>query len=274
MKNRTFEISHSSGLEVTKKEATCFTHQLVKDASNPQGKRLYKWQLDTTAGPDAFCCEGLAQGSYMKLCSISENGRSSIQFSFFKNGELWYKAVEFDGDDTNDMHLACLHRLIKKSAKASQPKLVQQQNPVAELMTSLQSKPESKEYATTVGDIFRSIDTNNLVSEILDQKSLVSIGISQSASCPERQRLETLIRAISAYLQHAKRKDVGMLMNGFSLKRLSDGTLCGHLTTEPLPRIANAYVEIHDNPRYSSLKPEDACLQFAKDIVVNLLVGV
>ena len=94
MKHRTFEISQSSGMEVTKKEASCFIHQLVRDASKPQSKQLYKWRRDTNAGadagPSAFCSEGLTEGSLIKLCDITENGQPGVQFAFFKNGELWY----------------------------------------------------------------------------------------------------------------------------------------------------------------------------------------
>lgn len=88
MKHRTFEISQSSGMEVTKKEATCFIHQLARDASKPQSKQLYKWRRDTNAGadagPSAFCSEGLTEGSLIKLCAITENGQPGVQFAFLR----------------------------------------------------------------------------------------------------------------------------------------------------------------------------------------------
>lgn len=273
MKNRTFEISHTSGLEVTKKEATCFTHQLVKDASNPQGKRMYKWQLDTNAGADAdsnaFCCEGLAEGSYMKLCTIIEDGKSGIQFSFFKNGEQWYRAVEFGGDSTNDMHLACLHRLVKKIAQALQPKAEPEQNSLAEL--AKKAKPKTEEYCIKIGDIFRSIDVDELVAMVLDNPTILSLGVAHNS--PEKARIEALIRSTVSFIQHVKPRETAVLMQSFGLTSLADGSHCGHLVTSPLPKVANAYVQFNER-YYGGLNPNQRNLKFAMDIIMNLLVGV
>ena len=277
MKNRNFEISHTSGQEVTKKEATCFTHQLVKDATNPQGKRLYKWQPDNNtgndAGSDAFCCDGLAEGSYMKLCTITEDGKTGIQFSFFKNGELWYKAVEFGGDGTNDMHLACLHRLVKKIAQAPQPKAEPEQNPLKELAKKAQAKsPAVDEYCIKVGDVFRSINVDELVTMVMDNPTMLSLGIAKE-KCPERQRVETLIRSTVSLIQHVKPRETAVLMQSFGLTSLADGSHCGHLVTSPLPKVANAYVKFNER-YYGGLSPAQRNLKFAADIVINLLVGV
>ena len=273
MKNRTLEISHTSGLEVTKKEATCFTHQLVKDASNPQGKRMYKWQLDNNTGNDAgsnaFCCEGLADGSYMKLCTVTEDGKSGIQFSFFKNGELWYTATELDGDSVNDMHLACLHRLVKKIAQVPKTESEPEQNPLAEL--AKKAKPKTEEYCIKVGDVFRSIDVDELVVMVLDQPTILSLGVAHNS--PEKARIEALIRSIVSFFQHVKPRETAVLMQSFGLTSLADGSHCGHLVTSPLPKVANAYVKFNER-YYGGLSPAQRNLKFAADIVINLLVGV
>lgn len=273
MKNRTLEISHTSGLEVTKKEATCFTHQLVKDVSNPQGKRMYKWQLDNNTGNDAgsnaFCCEGLAEGSYMKLCTVTEDGKSGIQFSFFKNGELWYTATELDGDSVNDMHLACLHRLVKKIAQVPKTESEPEQNPLAELAKKV--KPKTEEYCIKVGDVFRSIDVDELVVMVLDQPTILSLGVAHNS--PEKARIEALIRSIVSFFQHVKPRETAVLMQSFGLTSLADGSHCGHLVTSPLPKVANAYVKFNER-YYGGLSPAQRNLKFAADIVINLLVGV
>lgn len=276
MKNRTLEISHTSGLEVTKKEATCFTHQLIKDVSNPQGKRMYKWQLDNNTGNDAgsnaFCCEGLAEGSYMKLCTVTEDGKSGIQFSFFKNGELWYKAVEFGGDSTNDMHLSCLHRLVKKIAQAPQPKAEPEQNPLKELAKKTKSMaPTVDEYCIKVGDVFRSIDVEELVAMALDNPTMLSLGVAKNS--PDRARIEALIRSTVTFIQNVKPRDTAVLMQSFGLTSLADGSHCGHLVTSPLPKVANAYVKFNEK-YYGGLNANQRNLKFAMDIIVNLLTGV
>ena len=267
---RTLTITCGEGEKVTKKQHSCFVHNLIADTMRP--KPLITWNRDPKAesGSRAYYTNGLASGTLITLRGLNE--QPGVEFTYSRHGKLLYRAVELYGDVNCDMHLAyLLHRVI---CAVTMAKASQQQNPLAETLNSLRPKPEPKTYAVNVGDVIRSIDVDRLVAEILDCPSLLSIGLPKSDSCHERARKEALIRATVAYLQNVQRKDTGILMTGFSLKHLSDGKLCGHLVTEPLARIANAYVEVQENTRYSCLKPADANLQFAKDIILNLLVGV
>ncbi len=269
---RTLTITCAEGEEVTKKQHVCFVHNLIADITRP--KPLITWKRDPKAeiGSRAYYTNGLAAGTLITLRGLDD--RPGVEFSYSRHGKQLYTAVEtYDNTNiTSDMHLATLlHKVI---CAVTMAEVAQKPNPLAEVMNSLRPKPEPKEYAINVGDVFRSIDVDELVSVVLDQPSILSIGFSQSATCPERVRKEALIRATVSYLQNVKRNETGILMTGFSLKHLDDGSRCGHLVTEPLFRIANAYVAIQEDRYYSRLKPADANLQFAKDIIVNLLAGV
>lgn len=269
-KERTLSITCTEVNAVTKKQHSCFIHNLIADAMRP--KPLITWKRDPKAetGSRAYYTNGLAAGTLITLRGLDD--QPGAEFTYSRHGKLIYKATEANGDVNCDMHLMML--LHKVTCAVTWAEAAQKPNPMTELMNTLRPKPEPKEYAINIGDVFRSIDVDELVSVILDQPSMLSVGFSQSASCPERVRKEALIRATVSYLQNVQRKDTGILMTGFGLKHLSDGKRCGHLVTEPLSRIANAYIAIQEDQYYSRMKPAEANLKFAKDIIVNLLAGV
>lgn len=277
MKQRTFEINLPSDGDVTKKEAACFIHQLAKDASRPEDKQRIKWRRDTDAGvdtgPGAFCSNGLAEGTLIKLCTITEEEKDGIQFAFFKHGRLWYLAKEFGGDNNNDMHLAYLHRMVAKAVQNTQPKVIPVSAPLAAIMDSVKPKSEPKEPATKVGDIFRQLTADQLVEYLFENgPNMLTVGIVKGS--PTWKQRENLARAAIAYLQNVPRKDTGIQMVGFGMKRLKDNKVCGHLVTDSLSRVANAGVKFESSSHYAHLKPTEAALKFAADIVINLLIGI
>lgn len=408
MKHRTFEISQSSGMEVTKKEATCFIHQLARDASKPQSKQLYKWRRDTNAGadagPSAFCSDGLTEGSLIKLCAITENGQQGVQFAFFKNGELWYACREFGGDSANDMHLSCLHKMVAKVVHTAQPEVTptshtkekftmttpqkctltiacadgdevtkqqhicfvhnliadiskpkpliqwrrsnskdgivycsnglsegtlmtlrmltdtpgveftysrhgkllysavetngdvncknlahllhkvtcavtlaepaQKQNSLEDMMQLLNLNiPEPEEPTTKVADIFKQITADRLVEYLFENgPNMLTVGVVKGS--PLWIQRENMVRAVVAYLQNVPRKDNGLQLIGFGLKRLSDGKIVGNLHSDSLTRVANASVKFLNSPYYVHLKPTEAVLKFAADVVIKMLTSI
>lgn len=267
-KERTLTITPMDDVEVTKKQFTCFVHNLSADCSLGD-KALIRWERDISDSGCAFFTRGLAKGTFIQLWRKFDE--SSVEITYSRNGKEVYHAIEANGDINNMGHLAALlHRV---DIAVTRQELTQKAN--ADVKTLPHQNPtEPKEYAVNVGDVFRAIDIDELVEKILDQPTILSIGISKSSKCPERQRLESLIRASASYLQHVKRKETGILMSGFSLKHVSDGRRCGHLVTEPMSRIANAYVKIDEDRYYAGLKPAEANLKFATDIMINLLVGI
>lgn len=268
IQKRTLTITCGEGETVERKHHVCFISNLIADISKETPQ--IQWYRSNSKDGIIYCSNGLAEGTLMTLQMLTD--KPGVEFTYNRHGKRIYTAVETDGDVNCPMHLA--HLLHKVICAVTMAKATQQQNPLKEVMDSLRPKSERKEYAINVGDIFRSLDVEDILNVTLNQPTMLSLGISQSANCPERARREALIRATVFYLQHVQRKDTDILMTGFSLKHLSDGKRCGHLVTEPLSRVANAYVAIQEDQRYSHLKPEDANLQFAKDIIVNLLAGI
>lgn len=267
---RTLSINCSAGEEVTKQQLTCFVHQLIADAKRPQPLRTWKRAPNSNIGDNSYYTTGFSEGTLITLRGFFDI--PGVEMTYSRHGKQLYTAVEINGDANCDMHLAALlHRVI---CAVTMAEAKQKLNPLGATLDLLKTKPEPEEYAVNVGDVFRAIDIDELVEKILDQPTMLSIGVSKSSVCPERQRLEALIRATASYLQNVRRKDTGVLMTGFSLKNLSDGHRCGHLVTEPMSRIANAYVKIQEDRYYASLKPEEANLKFAADIVINLLAGI
>lgn len=289
MKNRTFELSQASGMEVTKKEASCFIHQLAKDASKPQAKQLFKWRIDPDAGADAsasaFCSDGLTEGSLIKLCAITENGQPGVQFAFFKNGELWYACQEFGGDFSNDMHLACLHKMVAKVVHTAQPEATPASASLAEaskkpdLLEQLREnidkkyqKPQQEPPKTRVADMFRRVTAAQIVTRILRHPSLLSLNVAENS--PEYARLEALITAVVTYIQATRPTSSRYLLKGFALRSVTgDHRVCSHIMLSPMADVANAYVEL-DDKYYGGLKPAEQVEKFVADVVVNMLIGI
>lgn len=268
---RTLTLTCTEGNDVTKKQLTCFVHNLIADVKKTRPLVVWKRDPKAKAGENAYYTNGLAAGSYITLKDLGDG--QGIEMTYSRHGDLVYKALELYGDSDCDMHIASLLKNVATSIRVTE--MLQTRSPLAEVMKSLKPKPQPKTYTTTLGDIFRSLDVEELLAAALDQSTMLNVGISQSTSCLERKRREALIRATVSYLQNVQRKDIGLLLTGFSLKSLDeDGKKIGLIVGAPLSRIANAYVAIQEDPYYSRLKPADANLQFAKDIIVHLLIGV
>ena len=131
--------------------------------------------------------------------------------------------------------------------------------------------PTVDEYCIKVGDVFRSIDVEELVAMALDNPTMLSLGVAKN--CPDRARIEALIRSTVTFIQNVKPRESAVLMQSLGLKSLADGSHCGHLVTSPLPKVANAYVKFNEK-YYGGLNANQRNLKFAMDIIVNLLTGV
>lgn len=264
---RTLTITCTEGNEVTKKQHSCFIHNLIADAS--KAKPLIQWRRSNSKDGIIYCTNGLAEGTLMTLRMLTE--KPGVEFTYNRHGKLIYAAVEENGDINCDMHLA--HLLHKVTCAVTFAEAVQRRNPLAEAMNTIKEKyPQpAEELSITVRDIMCSVDVDELIAEILDKPSLLSISTAKNSV--ERLRLEALIRAITSYIQNIKPKNIGLLMQGIGLKSLPDKKHCGSLRNTPLVQIANAYVKLPDY-NYGGLHPDQRNLKFAKDIIVNLLEGV
>ncbi len=269
-KERILTLNCAEGEAVSKKQHACFVHNLIADTVRPEP--LITWKRDTKAeaGCSAYYTNGLAEGTRITLRSL--NDKFGVEFTYSRHGKRVYTAIETDGDVSCDMHLAALlHRVICAVTVAE---TMQKTESLTQAMDSLRPQiSESEQYHVTVGDVFRAIDVDELVAVILDQPTLLGIGIAKLRDCPERRRIAELIRATVSYIQSVRREESGILMQAFGLKSLRDGRICGHLVTAPLAQVANAYVKL-DDKYYGVLNPNERNLQFARDVVVNLLAGV
>ena len=289
MKNRTFELSQASGMEVTKKEASCFIHQLAKDASKPKAKQLFKWRIDpdadADAGAGAFCSDGLTEGSLIKLCSIVEDGKTGVQFAFFKNGELWYVCKEFGGDFSNDMHLSCLHKMVAKVVHSIQAEVTptsaslaeasKKPDLLAQLKETVDKKYEESQKEPTgprVGDLFRKVTADQIVDRILRKPSMLSLNISENS--PEFVRIEVLIRSVVGYIQAARPTNSRYLLKGFALKSATGNPrVCNHILFTPMSDIASAFAEL-DDKIYGGLNPAERTEKYVADVVTHMLIGI
>lgn len=262
---RTLTITCTEGNEVTKKQHSCFTHNLIADAS--KARPLIQWRRSNSKDGILYCSNGLAEGTLMTLRMLTE--KPGVEFTYNRHGKLIYTAVEENGDINCDMHLQ--HLLNKVTCAVAFSEAAQRRNPFAEMMQSLKPKaPEPEESGTKVGDIFRQITADQLVEYLFENSpNMITVGIVKGS--PTWTQRENLVRAVVAYLQNVPRKDTGIQMVGFGLKRLKDNKVCGHLVTDSLSRVANAGVKFENNPYYTHLKPTEAALKFAADIVIQLV---
>lgn len=268
---RRLTITCGEGHEVTKKQHTCFVHNLIADTMRP--KPLITWKRDPKAeeGVRAYYTSGLADGTLITLRGLDE--QPGVEFTYSRHEKLIYTATETAGDVNCDMHLAMLlHKVICTVTWAEMSK---KPDSLAQLKEAVDKKLQTPQHELSgmhVSDVFRSIDVEELITAVLDSPNYLSIGIAKN-NCPERQRIEALIRATVSYLCNVKRQETGVLMQSFGLKSLADGSHCGHLVTSPLAKVANAHVAFSDK-YYGGLNPGQRNLKFAQDIIVNLLAGV
>ena len=263
---RTLTITCGEGEKVTKKQHSCFVHNLIADTMRP--KPLITWNRDPKAesGSRAYYTNGLASGTLITLRGLNE--QPGVEFTYSRHGKLLYRAVELYGDVNCDMHLAyLLHRVI---CAVTMAKASQQQNPLAEVRNSYRPKETKPELGCMrVCDIFRKVTAEQLIDYLLKKPSMLSIGVADGSV--EQSRYAELIKATVAFMQYAKAEDRAILMEGFSLKG-PDGKHCGHLVTAPR-LVPGAYVKFNEK-YYGGLNPSERNLKFAADIVINLLAGI
>ena len=262
---RTLTITCTEGEVVERKHHTCFISNLIADISKQ--KPLIQWRRSNSKDGIIYCSNGLAEGTFMTLRELTD--KPGVEFSYSRHGNLIYTATETNGDVNCDMHLA--HLLHKVTCAVTMAEVTQKPNPLAEVMQSLKPKtPESEESAMKVGDVFRQITADQLVEYLFENSpNMLTVGIVKGS--PTWTQRENMVRAVVAYLQSVPRKDTGIQMVGFGLKRLKDNKVCGHLVTDSLSRVANAGVKFENNPYYAHLKPTEAALKFAADIVIQLV---
>lgn len=261
---RTLTITCTEGNEVTKKQHSCFIHNLIADAS--KAKPLIHWRRSNSKDGILYCSNGLAEGTLMTLRMLTE--KTGVEFTYNRHGKLIYTAVEENGDINCDMHLQ--HLLHKVTCAVTFAEAAQRRNPLAEAMSAIKAKyPQpAEDLSVTVRDIMCSVDVDELIAEILDKPSMLSFSIAKNSV--ERLRLEALIRATASYIVNTKPKKVDLLLRGIGLQSLPDKKICASLKSASLAQIANSYVKFPDY-NYGGLHPNQRNLKFAKDFIVNLL---
>lgn len=267
-KKRTLTITCAEGEEITKKQHTCFVHNLIADITRP--KPLITWTRDLNAGVGsrAYYTNGLAAGTLITLRGLDD--QHGVEFTYSRHGKRLYTAVEtYDTTNiTSDMHLATLlHKVI---CAVTMAEVAQKKNPPAEAMNALRAKESKPELGCMrVCDIFRKVTAEQLIEYLLKKPSMLSIGVADGSV--EQIRYAELIKATVTFMQYAKAEDRAILMEGFSLKG-PDGKHCGHLVTAPR-LVPGAYVKFNEK-YYGGLNPSERNLKFAADIVINLLAGI
>jgi hypothetical protein len=265
-KKRTLTITCTESNEVTKKQHSCFIHNLIADAS--KAKPLIHWRRSNSKDGILYCSNGLAEGTLMTLRMLAE--KPGVEFTYNRHGKLIYTAVEENGDTNCDMHLQ--HLLHKVTCAVTFAEAAQRRNPLAETMNSIKPKPEPKKYSLTVADMFRKVTASQIVDRILRHPSMLSINVTENS--PEFVRLESLITAVVTYIQAVRPKPSEFLLKGFALKPVTgEPRVCGHLTLSKMSDIASAFVEL-DNQYYGGLKPAEQTEKFVADVVVNMLIGI
>lgn len=268
---RTLIITCGDGEKVERKQHTCFVHNLIADIK--RAKPLITWKRDPKAdvGINAYYSNGLSEGTLITIRGLTD--KPGVEFTYSRHGKLIYEATELAGDVNCDMHLAML--LHKITCAVTMAEVTTKPAPLAQMKEAIDQKlqmPQKDLSSMHVSDVFRSIDVEELIVAVLDKPNFLSIGIAKN-NCPERERLEKLIRATVAFLCNVKREETGVLMRSFGLQSVADGSHCGHLVTSSLAKVANAHAVFSDK-YYSGLNPNQRNLKFAQDIIINLLAGV
>ena len=157
---RTLTITCTEGNEVTKKQHSCFIHNLIADAT--KAKPLIHWRRSNSKDGIIYCTNGLAEGTLMTLRMLAE--KPGVEFTYNHHGKLIYTAVEENGDTNCDMHLQQL--LHKVTCAVTFAEAAQRRNPLAETMNSIKPKSEPKKYSLTVADMFRKVTASQIVDRI------------------------------------------------------------------------------------------------------------
>lgn len=266
---RTLTITCTEGNEVTKKQHTCFIHNLVADIS--KGKPLIQWQRSNNKDGVTYCSNGLAEGTLMTIRMLTD--KPGAEFTYSRRGKLIYTATETDGDVNCDMHLA--HLLHKVTCVVTLAEVSKKPDPLAQLKEDLDKKYEESQKEPTgprVGDLFRKVTAEQIVNRILRQPSMLSLNVAENS--PEFARLESLITAVVTYIQAVRPKETRYILKGFALRSATGNTrVCNHIMFVPMTDIASAFAEL-DDKNFGGLMPTERTEKYVADVVTNMLIGI
>lgn len=266
---RTLTITCTEGNEVTKKQHTCFIHNLIADISKP--KPLIQWRRSNSKDGIVYCSNGLAEGTLMTLRMLTD--KPGAEFTYSRHGKLIYTATETDGDVNCDMHLA--HLLHKVTCIVTLAEVSKKPDPLAQLKEDLDKedpKPQKEPTGPRVGDMFRRVTAEQIVNRILRHPSFLSINVAENS--PEYARIESLITAIVTYIQAVRPINSRYLLKGFALKSATGNPrVCHHIMLAPMSDIAGAFAELDDKV-YGGLKPAERTEKYVADVVTHMLTGI
>ena len=261
---RTLILQTTQGETVTEAEACCFARQLLKDLKSDSPK--IKWERDKTSPWGAFISTGLHGTSLIKLSAYQQLKHSVIYMSYQKDGKFIYTLQEFGGNPDNPKHLAHLYQWVSAAVKHGEI-----YRDVTDISTGSQlSVGETKDSCLKVIDVFRSVTVQEILDKLMAQPSFASFDISQDS--PEWQRRSQQVKNLVQLIQCARIKESPLILDKFSLKK-ADGTLYGHIATEPIAKWANAHVIVRKD-RYEGLAYHEIRVKIAADIIANLLLSL
>ena len=259
---QTLLILNSIGESVTKEEALCFVKVLLIDLKSDNPK--VKWERDTKSPWGTFCSSGFTGTSCIRLQKHRIRKQPVVLMSYEKDGKFVYNAEEFDGDPNNLDHLAHLY---KKVAATVIHREIYNDIAVSDTENKL-SVDEIDSQCLKVNQLFCSVTANEIVDELMHKPSVANLNISNES--PEWHRRTKLIRNLVHVIQCTRVRESSLILDGFALKK-ADGQLCGHITTDPIAKWANAHI-IADSERYPDFCFDEIRVKVAADIIGNLLM--
>jgi len=259
---RTLILQTAQGETVTEAEVCCFARQLLKDLKSDTPK--IKWAREKNAPWGAFVSTGITGTSIIRLSTYQHLKHPVIYMSYQTKDRFIYTLQEFDGNPENPKHLAHLYKWVSASVKHSDI-----YGNVADKSTDPQlSVGETKDRCLKVIDVFRAVTVQEILDKLMAQPSMVSFDISKDS--PEWQRRSQQVKNIVQLIQCARIKESPLILDGFALKK-ADGTLYGHIATEPIAKWANAHVIVRKD-RYEGLAYHEIRVKIAADIIASLLL--
>ncbi|MBE6916736.1 MAG: hypothetical protein E7470_02350 [Ruminococcaceae bacterium] len=258
----TLLILNSIGESVTKEEVLCFVKVLLIDLKSDNPK--VKWERDTKSPWGTFCSSGFTGTSCIRLQKHRIRNQPVVLMNYEKDGNFVFNAEEFDGDPNNTAHLAHLYRLI--AATVIHREIYNDiSTPNAEIQLSIE---EMGNRCLKVNQLFCSVTANEVANTLMHKPSVVNLNISNES--PEWHRRIKLIHNLVHVIQCTRVRESSLILDGFALKK-ANGQLCGHLTTDPIAKWANAHV-IVDSERYPDFCFDEIRVKVAADIIGNLLM--
>lgn len=259
---RTLYLLNAHGGTVTKDEACCFVRQLIRDLKREQPK--IKWHREKEAPWGTFFTRGLSGDSLIQLRSYRIQKQPVIFMNYEKHGKFVYNIQEFDGDPANPNHIAHLYKQVAATVKHQDI----YGDATAKSVDMQLSVDEMDDRCLKVIDVFRAITSDQIIERLMNHPSVANLGISQGS--PEWSRRVKQIRNLVQLIQYARIRESALILDGFALKK-ADGTLCGHITTDPIAKWVNSHIIIQKD-RYAGLSSDGIRLKVATDIIANLLL--